>query len=115
MARIFFYNGTGAPLFIARAEGVPMIVLAEGTENTLTDGNEYIYASAGEDEPNAALFSKADLTITGTGALTVEGNYNDAITSKDGLLIHSGAIVVTAVDDDICGKITLLLRVERLR
>ena len=56
------------------------------------------------DEPNAALFSIADLTITGTGALTVNGNSNDGITSKDGLVIDSGTITVTAVDDGIRGK-----------
>jgi len=31
----------------------------------------------GEDEPNAAIFSMADLTIDGYGSLTVDGNYSD--------------------------------------
>ena len=35
---------------------------------------------------NAALFSEADLTITGTGSLTVTGNGNDGITSEDDLV-----------------------------
>jgi hypothetical protein len=76
------------------------IVLAEGTVNTLTDSATY-----DEDaDPNAALYSAGDTTIQGTGALTVVGNYNDGITSKDGLLIESGNITVTAVDDAIRGK-----------
>src|SRR5690606_28538645 len=56
------------------------------------------------DEPNAALYSTADLTITGTGALEVHGNANDGITSKDGLVIESGTITVDAVDDAVRGK-----------
>ena len=56
------------------------------------------------DEPNAALFSTADLTIAGNGALTVTGNYNDGIASKDGLLIAGGTITVTAADDGVRGK-----------
>ena len=41
---------------------------------------------------NAALFSAADTTITGTGALTVTGNAFDGIAAKDGLVIDSANI-----------------------
>jgi hypothetical protein len=94
-------NMTSAPVYVVNAESVT-ITLADGTQNTLTDGATYVYASADEDEPNAALFSNDDLTIDGTGSLTVTGNYNDAIHSDDGLTI-SGAptITATAVDDTI--------------
>ncbi len=76
------------------------VVLAAGTVNTLTDSATY-----DEDaDPNAAFYSAGDTTIQGTGSLTVVGNYNDGITSKDGLLIESGNITVEAVDDAIRGK-----------
>lgn len=100
---------TSAPLYIQAAEEV-VIVLAENSQNALTDGESYVFASAEEDEPNAALFSTADLTIYGTGALTVNGNYNDGIASKDGLLITSGKITVNAVDDGIRGKDYLVVK-----
>jgi len=61
-------------------------------------------------ETNAAIFSKANLTITGNGALTVMGNYIDGIASKDGLVIASGAITVNAVDDGIGGKDYLVVK-----
>ena len=64
-----------------------VVILAEGTENYLTDGSSYSFSSSDEDEPNAALFSKDDLTINGDGSLTVEGNYRDGIASKDDLKI----------------------------
>ena len=38
------------------------------------------------------------------GGLTVSGNFNDGIASKDGLIIAGGVIQVTAVDDGIRGK-----------
>ena len=97
------FSSTSAPLYIANAEKV-VIELADGTENVLTDAASYVFPDAETDEPNAALFSKADLTIYGNGALTVDGNYNDGIASKDGLVITSGTISVSAVDDGIRGK-----------
>lgn len=99
-------NGTdincssNAPIYIEDAEKA-MIVLSDGTQNTISDGTSY---SADEEDANAAIFSKQDLTIYGDGELTVSGNYNDGITSKDGLIIASGTITVDAVDDGIRGK-----------
>ncbi len=80
------------------------VILADATTNHLTDAAEYVYPDAETDEPNAALFSTADLTIGGTGSLTVVGSSNDGIASKDGLVIAGGEITVTAVDDGIRGK-----------
>ncbi len=94
---------TSAPIYIVDAAHVE-IVLADGTQNTLTDGTTYVLPDPTSDEPNAALFSTADLTITGGGALTVHGNYNDGIASKDGLVIAGGTLTVDAVDDGIRGK-----------
>ncbi|MBN1372418.1 MAG: carbohydrate-binding domain-containing protein [Anaerolineaceae bacterium] len=94
---------TSSPLYLEKAEEV-IIILADGTENFIADGADYTFANAEENEPNAALFSKADLTIAGNGSLTVAGNYNDGIASKDGLLIAGGTITVSAVDDGIRGK-----------
>ena len=96
-------SSTGAAITIADADKT-VIWLAEGSHNTLSDAAEYVFPDASTDEPNAALYSTDDLTIAGTGSLTVEGNYNDGITSKDGLVIAGGDIAVTAVDDGIRGK-----------
>ena len=96
-------SSTTAPLVVTDAEEV-MVVLADGTQNTLTDAGEYLYPDAATEEPNAALFSTADLTLAGDGALTVEGNAYDGIASKDGLVITGGDITVTASDDGIRGK-----------
>ena len=101
-------NSTGAAIDVASAE-VAVIVLAGGTENFVTDGESYVFADAEEDEPNAAIFSKADLTIDGDGALAVAANFNDGIASKDGLVIAGGKITLTAADDGIRGKDYLVI------
>jgi hypothetical protein len=102
-------SSTSAPINVVSAEKV-LIVLADGTDNHVSDGSTYVFEDPDEDEPNAAIFSKADLTISGDGSLTVEGNYNDAIASKDGLIIASGNITATAVDDGVRGKDYLIVR-----
>lgn len=45
-----------------------------------------------------------DLTINGTGALTIESAYLDGINCRDSLRIVSGDITVSAVDDGLVGK-----------
>jgi hypothetical protein len=102
-------NSTNAPIYIMRAEKA-LIVLADDTENVVSDSDSYGFPSADVNEPNAAIFSAADLTITGNGSLTVTGNYNDGIASKDGLIIDSGTITVRAVDDGIRGKDYLVVQ-----
>lgn len=95
-------NEAGPALNIQQADKV-FVTLAAGSQNTLADGASYELAE-GEDEPNAALYSKADLTINGTGALTVEGNYRHGVNSKDDLVVTGGAITVTAKEDGLRGR-----------
>jgi hypothetical protein len=99
---VTMHSSTGAPLAVTKAAKV-VLVLADNTQNTITDAAAYVLPS-GETEPNAAVYSKADLTIYGNGSLSVTGNYNDGIASKDGLIIKSGTVTVNAVDDGIRGK-----------
>lgn len=95
-------NEAGPALNIQQADKV-FVTLADGTQNTLADGASYELVE-GEDEPNAALYSKADLTINGAGALSVEGNYRHGVNSKDDLVVTGGAITVVAKEDGLRGK-----------
>ena len=81
-----------------------VISLAEGTQNYIRDGSEYVFEDETTDEPNAAIFSKEDLTFIGTGSLEVSGNYDRSIVSKDDLVIQDGNINVTSVGDVLRGK-----------
>lgn len=97
----------GSPIYIYKAKLTTMY-LTEGTTNTLTDGSAYtfsdLFSSAVEEEPNACLYSKADLVIAGKGQLVVNANYNNGITGKDTLKIEGSSIVVTATNHGINGK-----------
>lgn len=84
--------------------GLLTVVLEDGTENTVSDGSAYSYSTAGENEPDAAIFSKADLVFEGGGTLTVNGNYQEGIRGKDDLTIQSGNYVIHSVNDGIKGK-----------
>jgi len=92
-------NSTSSPFYIKKATKT-IIFLADGTTNSFTDASNY----SNSDEPNAAFFSNTYLAFTGTGTLNVTGNYNDAISSDDQIVINSGVITVTAKDDGIRGK-----------
>ncbi|MEW9121907.1 MAG: carbohydrate-binding domain-containing protein [Thermotaleaceae bacterium] len=97
------YCSDNAPIYVKKA-GKAVITLEEGTENNISDGSNYVFADPATDEPNAAVFSKADLTINGTGKLTVYGNYNNGISSKDDLKITGGNIEVYSADDGLMGR-----------
>ncbi|SDC15628.1 protein of unknown function [Paenibacillus sp. UNCCL117] len=96
-------SSDSAPLYVKAADKV-ILTLQEGTENTVSDGETYVYPDASSDEPSAAIFSKADLAVNGKGKLAVQGRYNDGIASKDDLIITGGTIEIQAKDDGIIGR-----------
>ncbi len=89
---------TSAPLYIKEADKV-FITLAEGTENSLTNGGEFI--SIDENNIDAALFSKQDLTINGNGSLTVTSPAGHGITCKDDLVFTGGTCSISAANHGI--------------
>lgn len=92
-----------APIYIKNAKNAT-IELVGGSENILTDGQNYVYDDATKEEPNATVFSKCDLKFKGTGSLVVNGNFNNGIVGKDDLEIKNGNIIVNAINDGIKGK-----------
>lgn len=103
-----------APIYIDKASST-VIILADGTENTVTDGESYRFVDSTSDEPNAAVFSKDDLTIKGKGSLTVNANYNNGIQSKDDLDILGGGITVNARNDAIKGRDSVIIKGGNLK
>lgn len=100
-------SSTNAPIYAKQAKKI-ILTLAEGTINTVQDGATYTGTS--EDEPNAAIFSKSDLTINGAGSLTVKANANNGIGTKDDLLITGGKITVDAVNDGLRGRDSIAVK-----
>ena len=95
-------NTNGPAIYVQSADKV-FLTVAEGTENLLADGTDYTLAD-GDTELDAAVFSRDDLTINGSGKLTVEGNYKHGVVSKDDLVITATDLTVTAVNTGLRGK-----------
>lgn len=102
-------SSSSAPIYVKNAEKT-VLSMPEGTENTVTDGTQYVYDDAEAEEPNSTIFSKGNLTINGEGKLVVEANFNNGITGKDDLKITGGNIEVTAKDDGIVGRDLLAIK-----
>ncbi|GHU44684.1 hypothetical protein FACS1894111_12330 [Clostridia bacterium] len=97
-------NTSGAPIYAPQCDKL-IVTLANGTQNTITDGGSgFTYADTTEEEPNAALFSKDDLSINGTGALTVNAGFNNGIGTKDDLIIAGGTFTINAANHGIRGN-----------
>jgi hypothetical protein len=102
-------SSDNAPIYVKNA-GKTIISLEAGTENSIVDGAKYVLADASSDEPSAAIFSKDNLVINGTGKLNVKANYKDGITSKDDLKITGGNIQISAADDGFVGRDLLAVK-----
>ncbi|MCB0160525.1 MAG: carbohydrate-binding domain-containing protein, partial [Caldilineaceae bacterium] len=113
LAGVDITSADSAPINVRNADNT-IITLVDGSENRLTDAAEYVYPDAETDEPDGALFSDDDLTINGGGTLIVTANYNHGIVGKDDLVIDltpgSGTLIVSAVNDGIKGRDSLLVQ-----
>ena len=101
-----------APIYVKSAQNT-IITLAESTQNTVTDGSSYAAASTDDstdssdenaDAATGAIYCTTDLTINGSGSLSVDANYKHGIVCKDELRITNGTITVDAVGDAIRGR-----------
>ncbi len=95
-------NADGPAIYIKSADKV-FITVKGGTKNSISDGSSYTLTD-GETSVDAAIFSKADLTINGGGTLAVGGNCKHAVVSKDDLVISDATLNVAAKNVGLGGK-----------
>lgn len=93
-------NSSNAAIYIKQADKV-FVTLAQGTQNTLTTGG---YTSIDDNNIDACIFSKCDLTVNGAGNLTVNAEEGHGIVSKDDLKVTGGNLTVTAQKHGLSGK-----------
>ncbi|MGO4972146.1 carbohydrate-binding domain-containing protein [[Clostridium] aminophilum] len=74
------------------------LTLAEGSENRMHSGAEYS-EEALSDGTGGVIYAHDDLTINGSGAMTIEGDYKHGIEANDDLVIAGGTIGITCVQD----------------
>ena len=97
------FSTTSAIAVMAAGISVAVVILADGSTNSLTDGFVRTATSTARRTPRCTR--RPTSRSRALGALTVTGHSNDGIGAQDGLVISSGTTVtVTAKDDAIRGK-----------
>ena len=94
-------NEDGAAIYIRTADKV-FITLADGTVNTLENGGSY--TAIDDNNIDAVIFSKCDLTINGSGSLNITATAGHGIVSKDDLRVTGGTVTVSAEKHGLSGK-----------
>ena len=92
---------SSAAVYVKSAEKV-FVTLAEGSQNTLRNTDEYV--AVDDNNIDAVIFSKSDLTLNGTGSLTIVSAEGHGIVSKDDLKITGGTYDITAAGHALSGK-----------
>lgn len=90
-----------AALYVKQADKV-FVTTTNGSENSLSTKGEF--KAVDDNNIDAAVFSKEDLTFNGAGNLTVKCEYGHGIVSKDDLVFTSGSYSVTSGDHGVSGK-----------
>lgn len=92
---------SSAALYVKQADKV-FVTTAKDSENTLASTGEYVQTD--DNNVDAAVFSKDDITLNGEGKLTVSSEKGHGIVSKDDLKLTSGEYTVTAASHALSGQ-----------
>ena len=90
-----------AAIYAKNADKV-FVTLAEGAGNSLTVSGDYVQTD--DNKVDAVIFAKCDLTLNGTGSLTVKDNMGHGIVSKDDLVVTGGTYTIYSQDHCLNGK-----------
>ena len=96
----------GSPIYIKNADNVK-IKSEENTYNCIVDARAEAddnSDNSSSENGNAAIYAACDLKLVGKGALSVTGNYNNGIQSKDDISIKNVTIKVNAINNAIKGN-----------
>ena len=95
--------------FVIEQADKVFLTLAEGSENMLSSGESWSEAALAE-KHGGVIFARDDLTINGTGSLTISGGSKHGIDANDDLVIAGGTIGITAPGDGIHVKESIRIR-----
>ena len=92
---------TSAAIYVRQSDKV-FITTVAGTENSLANGGSFV--AIDENNIDATIFSKDDLTLNGFGTLNIQCPAGHGIVSKDELTIAGGTYHITSSGHAINGK-----------
>lgn len=90
-----------AAIYAKNADKV-FVTLAEGAGNSLMVSGDYVQTD--DNNVDAVIFAKCDLTLNGIGSLTVKDNTGHGIVSKDDLVVTGGTYTIYSQDHCLNGK-----------
>lgn len=94
-------NSTSAAIYVKEANKV-FVTTAQGSENSLATTGEFVQTD--DNNVDGVIFAKSDLTLNGSGSLTINCAYGSGVVSKDDLKFTSGTLTVTAASHALEGK-----------
>lgn len=95
------HSETSAPIYILKSDKV-FITTAADTTNTLSNGGSF--TAIDENDIDAVIFSKEDLTLNGSGTLVITSPGGHGIVSKDSLTITGGSYDINCASRGLSGK-----------
>ena len=95
------HNEQGPALIVGQCRPRLVISTVEGTDNELSDGTGLL---PGDGDPDGVIYSRSDLTITGSGSLRIAAGAANGIASRDDLRIEGGKTEIEAPGHGIKGR-----------
>ena len=105
LAGLELVSKSGPAIYCENADKL-IITLASGTQNIISDSGDY----RKYDDLESCIYSECDMTINGTGSITVNGYYKDAIRSKDIVKILGGVFTIKCKRTGIHGNDGILVK-----
>ena len=99
-------SDTFAAIYVRQADKV-FVTLDEGTENILSSSGAF--SQIDDNEVDAAIFSKDDITVNGKGMLKINCAAGNGISGKDEVTITGGVIEIEAAKHAIRAKDSLAI------
>lgn len=94
-------NASSAPIYVKQGDKV-FITLGNDSKNKLSTSGEFV--TVDENNIDAVIFSKEDLTLNGNGSLEITSPSGNGITAKDDLVITSGTYLISGSGHGLEGK-----------
>ncbi len=93
-----------AAIYVRQADKV-FITLAEGTVNTLSNGGAFTQID--ENDVDAVVFAKDDVTFNGAGTLRIDSPAGHGVSGKDEVTFTNGVYEITAANHAVRAKDSL--------
>lgn len=106
------HSETSAAIYVKQSDKV-FLTLADDSKNVLSNGGSF--ENIDENNIDGVIFSKADLTLNGTGELTITSPGGHGIVSKDDLKIMDGVYEITAASHGLSANDLIAIASGELR